>query len=186
MTAPATYTAFAGPRRLLTAPLPELLTHLKTQATGPVLVFDDRSGRPADFDLSGTLEEVLARARPAAEPDAPRSGPGRPKLGVTAREVTLLPRHWEWLDLQRGGASATLRRLIDEARRADPEGERVARAQAAADRFMGVLAGDRPGYEEAARALYARDHAAFLRHSEAWPEDVRAHALTLAAPVFAE
>ena len=179
------YTAFAGPQRLLTAPLPELLTHLKTQAVGSVLVFDDRTGRQADFDLSGTLEEVLARALPA-EPEVARPGPGRPKLGVSAREVTLLPRHWDWLDLQRGGASATLRRLIDEARKADPEGERVAQAQAAADRFMGVMAGDHPGYEEAARALYARDHAAFLHHSAAWPEDVRAHALTLAAPAFAD
>ena len=103
---------------------------------------------------------------------------------MVAREVTLLPRHWEWLEAQRGGASAALRRLIDEARRADPEGERRRQAQAAADRFLNVMAGDLPGYEEATRALYARDGQAFAGHLAVWPPDIRAHAQALAAPAF--
>lgn len=179
-----TYTAFHGQKRLLTASLPDLLTHLKSEeAPTDVLVFDDQAGRQADFDLSGTLEDVLARYAPTAPAKA---GPGRPKLGVTSREITLLPRHWEWLDRQRGGASASLRRLIDEARKADPEGEARAQAQAATDRFLNVVAGDLPGYEEATRALYAGDRAAFTARMADWPADVRQHALYLAAPVFPE
>lgn len=181
----STYTTFLGPQRLTTGDLRQTLTYLKTQQPGTtpsasVLIFDDATGRQVDFDLRGTLEEVLARALPAPE----KSGPGRPKLGVTAREVTLLPRHWDWLEQQSGGASAALRRLIDEARKRDGQGERLRQAQAAADRFLGVMAGDLPGYEEATRALYRADEAAFLSHSAAWPEAIRAHALHLAAPVF--
>lgn len=182
MTSDPTHTAFRGQQRVLTASLPDLLTHLKSEeAPTDVLVFDDQTGRQADFDLSGTLEDVLARYAPAAPAKA---GPGRPKLGVTPREITLLPRHWEWLDRQRGGASATLRRLIDEARKADPEGEARAQAQAATDRFLNVVAGDLPGYEEATRALYAGDRAAFTARMADWPADVRQHALYLAAAAF--
>lgn len=178
-----TLTIFEGERRLLTGALPDILTFLKgydPAGVSSLLIFDDQTGRQRDFDLSGTLEDVLAR-----ELTAPKPAPGRPKLGVTAREVTLLPRHWEWLERQRGGASATLRRLIDEERRRDPEAEAVASAQAATDRFLGATCGNRPGYEEATRALYARDQATFVALSAAWPADLRAHALHLAAPAFA-
>lgn len=182
MTSDPTYTAFRGQQRVLTASLPDLLTHLKSEETPTdILVFDDQTGRQTDFDLSGTLEDVLMRHDPA-----PKPGPGRPKLGVTPREITLLPRHWEWLDRQRGGASATLRRLIDEARKADPEGEARAQAQAATDRFLNVVAGDLPGYEEATRALYAGDRAAFTARMADWPGDIREHALFLGAAAFAE
>lgn len=183
MTDSQTLTIFENERRLLTGALPDILTFLKgydPTDVSSLLIFDDQSGRQRDFDLSGTLEEVLAREIPA-----PKSAPGRPKLGVTAREVTLLPRHWDWLEQQRGGASATLRRLIDEERKRDPEAEAVASAQAAADRFLGATCGNQPGYEEATRALYARDKATFVKLSAAWPTDLRAHALHLAAPAFA-
>ncbi|GAA5503604.1 hypothetical protein Dxin01_03363 [Deinococcus xinjiangensis] len=176
-----TYTIFGGVERLTTGSLRDILTYLKTQeSTVSPLIFDDHTGRQVDFDLSGTLEEVLAREVPTA----PKAGRGRPKLGVTAREVTLLPRHWEWLEDQRGGASAALRRLIDEARKRDPQGEQIRAAQAATDRFLGVMAGNLRGYEEATRALYNRDQTAFLQQCADWPEHIRAHALALAAPAF--
>ncbi len=177
-------TIFQDQNRLFTGERREALRFLKSRALGQVFIFEDRTGRQTDFDLSGSLEDVLARALPETASTA-RPGPGRPRLGVVPREVTLLPRHWEWLETQRGGASATLRRLIDEARKKDPEGERLQQAQAATDRFLGVMAGDLSGYEEAARALYQRDRGSFLAHSAAWPGDIRAHALELAAPVFA-
>ncbi|PYE49393.1 DUF2239 family protein [Deinococcus yavapaiensis] len=181
----SSYTLFDEDRLLLTADLPTLLTFLKTEATDPsaLLIIDDASGRSVDFDLRGSLEDVLARVSAAAE-KTPTPARGRPKLGVVAREVTLLPRHWQWLEAQPGGASATLRRLIDEERKRHPRREAILAAQTAADRFMHVLAGDRPGLQEAARALYARDLAAFEANTESWPPDVRDHARLLAAPAF--
>jgi hypothetical protein len=179
-----TWTVFQGDERLLTAPLQEVLSLLKAHegtASQPLLTFDDQTGRQTDFDLRGTLEEVLKRHTPVPA----KAGPGRPRLGVVAREVTLLPRHWDWLEAQRGGASAALRRLIDEARKADPDGERRRQAQTATDRFLGVMAGDLPGYEDATRALYAGDGPAFEAQVQDWPEDIRTHTLYLAAPAFA-
>lgn len=180
-----TYTAFHGHRRVASGERRSLLTQLKMQLDEldpalPLLIFEDRSGRQVDFNLRGTLEEVLEREAPLPQ----RAGPGRPRLGIVSREVSLLPRHWAWLEEQPGGASATLRRLIDEARKQHPEQERVRQAQAAADRFMSVMAGDLPGFEEASRALYARDLARFGQHSRTWPAEIRAHVLTLAAPAF--
>lgn len=183
MTGP-TLTLFAGEKRLLTGSLRDVLTYLKVQAPGDewgeVLIFDDQTGWPRDFDLSGSLEDVLARQLPPVT-----AGPGRPKLGVVAREVTLLPRHWDWLEAQPSGASAALRRLIDEERRRHPGAGAALQAQTATDRFLGAIGGDLPGYEEATRALYARDAARFLALSRDWPADIRAHALALAAPAFA-
>ncbi len=184
MTHLPTWTVFQGSERLLTAPLQEVLGLLKAReraVSQPLLTFDDQTGRQTDFDLRGTIEEVLERHMPTPA----KTGPGRPKLGVVAREVTLLPRHWDWLEAQRGGASAALRRLIDEARKADPDGERRRQAQTATDRFLGVMAGDLSGYEDATRALYAGDGPAFGAQVQDWPQDIRMHALYLAAPAFA-
>ncbi|HEX5182057.1 MAG TPA: DUF2239 family protein [Allosphingosinicella sp.] len=127
-----------------------------------VRVFDDATGQPVDLDLWD--------AGRAAE--APR-GRGRPRLGVVAREVTLLPRHWEWLARQPGGASAVLRRLIEEARKAIP-GPRAARD--AAYHFLTAIGGDRPGYEEAVRALYRGETERFRALIANWPADVRLYA----------
>ncbi|MFB9994519.1 DUF2239 family protein [Deinococcus oregonensis] len=185
-----TYTAFHGSQHLITGVLRDVLTLLKTQAESlstdpPVLMFEDQTGRQVDFNLRGTLSEVLEREAPL--PAAPaKAGPGRPKLGIVSREISLLPRHWEWLEQQRGGASATLRRLVDEARKQSPGRERIQQAQTATDRFLGVMAGNLPHFEAASRALYARDQAAFTEHLSLWPDDIRAHALSLAAPVFAD
>ena len=120
-----------------------------------------------------------------AEPDAPR-GPGRPRLGVVAREVTLLPRHWEWLNGQPGGASVALRRLVEDARRLRAGADRKRRSQEVAYRFISAMAGDRPGFEEATRALFASDRTRFTAHTSAWPVDVRRHARALADRAFDE
>ncbi|MEJ5978800.1 DUF2239 family protein [Novosphingobium sp. PS1R-30] len=133
-----------------------------------VLVFDDESGKQVDLPVE-------------AAPEAPR-GRGRPSLGVAAREVTLLPRHWEWLSGQPGGASATLRRLIEDARK---RGRSERDCLDAAYRFLTVMAGDLSGYEEAIRALYAGDRARFEALAAAWPQAVRDHGLTLAWPEIA-
>jgi len=160
-------TAFAGARRIASGTLPEVAVAarhaLEEGAAEPLLVFDDATGRVVDLDLRGT-----ARGR------------GRPRLGVVSREVTLLPRHWGWLATQRGGASATLRRLVDEARRGSSRQDRVRRAQDAAYRFMSAVGGDLPGYEEALRALFAGDVERFERHTSDWPADIRDHSRSLA------
>ncbi|MFE1603095.1 DUF2239 family protein [Methylobacterium sp. ID0610] len=185
----STCTAFQGERRLASGVPWEVALAVKAAQGGadgtPVQVFDDRSGRPLDFDLRGSDAEIVARLRPAeAAPEAPRM-PGRPKLGVVAREVTLLPRHWDWLAAQPGGASVTLRRLVEAARAGGSGREPVRQAQEAADRFMGAMLGNAPGYEEAARALYAGDGARFRALTEDWPVALRDHARRLAGPAFA-
>jgi hypothetical protein len=156
-----------------------------------IVVFDAESSDRIEFDLRGSPDAVLSRlpAEPPVEPHAAEAetaprGRGRPKLGVVAREVTLLPRHWDWLAQQPGGASVALRRLVDQARRASAEQDRVRAAQNSAYRFMTVMAGDRPHYEEATRALFAGDADAFARCTAAWPADIRAHALRLARPAL--
>jgi hypothetical protein len=144
-------------------------------------VFDMRTGASVDLNLTGTDAEVKARYAPPSPP-AKR---GRPKLGVVAKEVTLLPRHWEWLAAQPGGASATLRRLIDEKRKPPVHPVQARKqAMARADRFMSVMLGDQPGYEEAARALYAGDMAGFEAVLTTWPKDPADFARNLAAPAF--
>jgi hypothetical protein len=186
-------TAFAGSERIASGPPEKVALAVKAAVDAaegrPLLVFDDSSGAVLEFDLRGTPEEVLARLAPdqtADQPIEPARGPGRPKLGVVAREVTLLPRHWKWLNAQPGGASVALRKLVDAARATHAGADRRRLAQQAADRFMAAVAGNAPGYEEAARALYAGDRAGFAGAMTAWPVDVREHALRLATAAFEE
>ena len=169
-----TYTAFADQKRIVSGGLKEMLRETKAlleEGTGePILIFEDQTGRQVDFDFRGTPDEVVERAAPSR-----RTGPGRPRLGVVSREVSLLPRHWDWLEQQPNGISAALRRLVDEARTRAPGEERARLAREAAGRFMTAMAGDLPGYEEASRALFAKDHERFRQRIAAWPEDVRLH-----------
>lgn len=139
---------------------------------GTHAVFDLETGAEVDFDLTGSDAEVSARY---AEGERRR---GRPKLGVIAREVTMLPLHWDWLNEQRGGASATLRQLVDAARRADGGAAEAANAKAAAYRLISAMAGDWPNFEEAARSLFADDLDAFAAATNGWSGDVAAVALT--------
>jgi hypothetical protein len=162
---------------------------VEREGTAAVLVFDDQTGEQAELDLRGTPEEIRQRHEPASRPEEGRGedasrGPGRPKLGVVAREVTLLPRHWEWLGEQPGGASVALRKLVEEARRANEGKDRVRKAQEAAYRFLSTMGGNLPGFEEANRALFAGDSDRFDQEVAAWPADVREHATDLARASF--
>ena len=182
-------TAFVGDRLVASGPLREVARAAATTPAhngGAHIVFDDDTGEPIELDLRGTVQDVLARlacSEPATAAEMPR-GPGRPRLGVVAREVTLLPRHWEWLGTQPGGASVTLRKLVEEARRANAGRDRIRQSQNVAYRFMSVMAGDLPGFEEATRALFAGAQERFERMIEPWPGDVSQHARKLAAAAF--
>ncbi|MEZ5963506.1 MAG: DUF2239 family protein [Planctomycetota bacterium] len=179
-----TFWVFAGDRRvghgLLAAAVAGAKDYLDGGGRDNVLFFEEESGRQVDFDLRGSLEDVVARHGPA-----PASrGPGRPRLGVVAREVTLLPRHWEWLEEQPNGASAALRRLVEEARKRDPAEQQARRAREAMHRFATAMAGDRPGYEDAARALFAAERETYLALVAAWPADIVAFLRARAAEAF--
>jgi hypothetical protein len=150
--------------------------------SAPVLIFDDMTGEQIEVDLRGTTEDVLKRLAQesgASDPDHPGRegprGPGRPRLGVVAREVTLLPRHWDWLNSQPGGASVALRQLVERARRENGDRDRVRRSREATYRFMSAVAGNLPGFEEATRALFAGDPGRFAGQIRDWPADVRTH-----------
>lgn len=169
------YTAFEGLRRVAYGSAGELANYLRDRQQRDVVIFDDATGEqidPNNFD--GEPKRVTESQRVEVR------GRGRPRLGVVAREVTLLPRHWDWLNLQPGGASVALRKLVDEARRTSGDRDRLRAAQEAAYRFMSVMATSLPGFEEAAQALFAYDRRRFTQLIAAWPEDIRDYAVRLA------
>lgn len=188
---PPSYTSFQGHRRLASGPLHVVALAVRLAAekrAEPVLIFDDSTGRSIDIDTRGTDDDIFARyastpiqeeSAPETVVDAPR-GRGRPKLGVIAREVTLLPRHWEWLASQPGGPSVALRKLVEEARHKYSERDKSRAGQERAYHFISAMAGNMPGFEEASRALFASDQAKFSELVAAWPMDVRRHAMWLA------
>lgn len=165
--------AFTGHRLLARGSAAEVVAAVKTasDAGDNVLTFEAATGRVVDLDLRGDLAAALARLTPTTEPE--KRGPGRPKLGVTAREVTLLPRHWDWLAGQPGGASVALRKLVEGALREAEGPDRARRAKEATYRFMTAIAGDLPDYEEATRMLFAGDGAGFEAAVAGWPDGVR-------------
>ena len=179
----ATLTAFAGSRVVGRGDLHAVANAAYAYADQSLLIFDDSTGRTVELDLRGSIEDVLARLAPSTSSSKPARG--RPKLGVTAREVTLLPRHWDWLANQPGGASAALRRLVDQARRDTGDADLARRAQEATYRVMTTLAGDLPGYEEATRALFAGDQARFADLTAPWPEDIGDYVRALNAKAIA-
>lgn len=158
-----------------------------------LLIFDDSTGKPIDVDFRGKMDELLERlGEQLGDPfgtdvnHQTTRRVGRPKLGVVSGEVTLLPRHWEWLKSQPGGASVTLRKLIDEARRAGEQQSSIRASQEATYNFMTAMAGDFNQYEEALRALYAGDSDRFYHLIEEWAPDIREHVMRLAANAFPE
>lgn len=193
------WTAFSGTEQLHHGLPSQIALFLSRHphAAGSVLVFDDTTGQQIDLDLRGSEQNIQARYAPKDMPPQQETSPasasdeqeprsvGRPKLGVVAREVTLLPQHWEWLSQQQGGASVTLRKLVNQARKQGAEQQAQKQAQQACDAVMRALLGNAPNYEEAARALYAGHKDAFFEFSQEWPIDCRDYLRKLAAPVWA-
>ncbi|MBU0742186.1 DUF2239 family protein [bacterium] len=186
------YTAFAGTERVAQGDRAQVALAVKilAEAKEPraVLVFADPTGEQVDLDLRGSVDDVSARhaatstESPGADPA--RRPPGRPRLGVVGREVTLLPRHWEWLNAQPGGASVTLRKLVEQARSGKRDQDRIRRSREAAYRFMSAIAGNEPGFEDACRALFAGDRKSYAARTRDWPVDVRDYARMLATEAF--
>lgn len=194
-----TYTSFDGHKRISSGSLPVNALAVKhalaSGMTSALLTFCDQTGQVVDIDLRGSDADIVARLPPdglgpqgsesalfdSGDSAEPR-GRGRPKLGVVAREVTLLPRHWDWLAAQPGGASVTLRKLVEEARRTNVDRDRQRQASECAYQFMSAMAGDMAGFEDASRALFANDAAKFIQQTEAWPIDVRDYVRRLAYP----
>lgn len=186
----STYSAFEGHSLLLRGSLTEVVLKIKKKLgkaeNSSILVFSDSTGKIMDFDFHGSEKDVLQRLDVFVAKDAPKDspGPGRPKLGVISREVSLLPRHWEWLASQTGGASATLRKLVEVAKKKSLHGNSAKQAQERSHKFMSALAGDLNGYEEALRALYKRDEKSFQSKIQDWPRDIRLHVTRMAEAAF--
>jgi hypothetical protein len=188
------FIAFDGDRRIAAGDLREVARAAKQvldrDSDISVLIFDGATSNAVDLDFRGSVDDMLARLPVAAkisdaEPEPPANrGPGRPKLGVVAREITLLPRHWEWLARQSGGASVAIRKLVDDARRGGEDKDRIREGQDAAYRFMSAMAGNKPHFEEAIRALFAPNPSRFRELIAGWPADVRDHAARLAERAF--
>lgn len=174
------YVVFHGHQRVASGSrLDAALAAHRLASEAGVLAFGP-DGRGIDFDLTGDAETISERYAPVEV----ARGRGRPKLGVVAREVTLLPRHWDWLASQPGGASVALRKLVEVASRAAEGPDRIRTAREAAYRFASAMAGDLAGFEDAMRALFAGDDAAFEARIEAWPADIAAQLRTYAAEAF--
>lgn len=178
-----TYTAFSGFRMIAHGVIEEVARVCKRHGDTPngerLAVYDDVSGQVIELDLSGSLDDVLARLADhpllisTGSVAQERKGPGRPRLGVVSREVSLLPRHWEWLAAQSGGASAALRRLVEQARKRNLGGERLRIGREALHRFLWDMAGNLPCFEEVSRALFADEYDAVAELIENWPADIK-------------
>lgn len=188
-----TYTAFLKDKLIISGSLSDVVLKIKNNkfADGEgVLIFSDDTGKTMDFNFQGTKQDVLKRLEVFVSNEDDDStaitGPGRPKLGVISREVSLLPRHWEWLANQPGGASATLRLLVEEAKKKSQNTPTVKQVQERVYKVMSVLAGDLQGYEEALRALYKKDTATLFSYIEQWPKDIQKYLKSLGEPIFEE
>lgn len=184
------YSVFEGTKLFFQGPLDEVVLKIKKRLGkanhGDILIFSNFTGKVIDFNFHGTEKDIVRRLEVfVSEGDLkPSAGPGRPKLGVMSREVSLLPRHWEWLATQSGGASAALRALVTEAIRKESGSVSIKQAQERTYKFMSVMGGDLKGYEEALRALYKKDVEKFISHIDEWPRDIKNHTKDLAEPVF--
>jgi uncharacterized protein len=188
-----TYTAFQGTHALGSGALATVATAvhraLREDPAAVVTVISHDTGRTIDLDLRGSEADVAERyAVPGSPPAATAAGAarvrgrGRPRLGVVAREVTLLPEHWDWLARQPGGASVALRKLVLQAMRGSVGADALRHARERAYAFMSTMAGDLPGFEEATRALFAGDADGLATHIAHWPPDLRQLVARLAQP----
>ena len=192
-------TAFKGNQRVASGDLLKVARKVKEiidqDEQASILIFDDVTSELVEVDFRGTMEDVLERLEkpttgvesataPSKTDQSSRRGPGRPKLGVVSREVTLLPRHWDWLNSQPGGASVALRKLVEEARRVNSGKDKMRHSKEVAYRFMSAMAGNFPGFEEATRALFAGDSERFNSLVTSWPIDILDHARKLAEAAF--
>ncbi len=185
-----TYTVFEGHTILMQGNLSQVVVKVKkylgVTTNSSVLIFSDETGKTIDFNFHGTEQDILKRLDVFVGPikENEITGPGRPKLGVVSREVSLLPRHWEWLATQPGGASATLRQLVEAAKKKSTDNYSDKQLQERTYRFMSVLAGDLAGYEEALRALYKKDKKSFVEHIQNWPKDIKTYLFLLSKQIF--
>ena len=192
-------TAFNGNQRVASGNLLKVARKVKEiidqNEQASILIFDDVTSEPVEVDFRGTMEDILERLeKPPAGGELANAlsdtdqysqrGPGRPKLGVVSREVTLLPRHWDWLNSQPGGASVALRKLVEEARRVNSGKDKVRHSKEVTYRFISAMAGNFPGFEEATRALFAGDSERFNSLIASWSIDIRDHARKLAGGAF--
>lgn len=194
-----TFTAFTEGKSISNGNLKSVIRDSKAyrakHSHASILIFEDADGSWFDVDLNGSLALIL-KTLPARAPvtieeetEAPvLQAPtrGRPKLGVVSKEVTLLPRHWEWLSSQKGGASVTLRKLVETAKKTSAIKEKTRRAEDACNQFIVSIAGDYSNYEEATRALYASEYKAFEKSIKGWPEDIKQYAMRLLTPAIDE
>ena len=197
--APLSFTSFDGWKRIAYGNLETNALAVKraveSGSSGPILTFNDHTGCVLEVDTRGTDAEALARLHKGSPSDEVKEfesvevdessfqprGRGRPKLGVIAREITLLPRHWDWLSAQPGGASVALRKLVEEAKRSTAIRDDRRRTQERTYQFMSAMAGDMAGFEESTRALFAGDSNKFIQLTAEWPGDIRDYALGLAS-----
>jgi hypothetical protein len=185
MDAETSYTAFVGVQRLAAGGLADVSAAVRAALSADaerVIMFSDATGHAVDVDPRVVPSDLNRSPAPEA-PSPAKPARGRPRLGVTAREVTLLPRHWDWLATQPGGASAALRRLVDQARRDSVGEDRRREARDVTHRVMTALAGNLPNYEAALRALYSGDQSAFSQSLADWPRDVRDYVRGLTARI---
>lgn len=162
------YVAFRGDRCLCRGDLGTLVPKLLEEKEPPgcdLRILREDSGKEVDLDWRGDAEQIVARAQAQLE----TRSVGRPKLGVRCKEVSLLPRQWAWLEGQRGSISANLRKIVDQHIR-----ESEARSIQVDPLYyaMSALAGDRPGFEEASRSLFAGDWPAFRAALDPWPSEL--------------
>jgi len=183
--------AFVGSDLIATGAFAEVVHEVKrhhdVHPNDLILIFDHKESRPIEVDLRGSMDDVFARIEKQRKPTKPQpkvKKPGRPKLGVVSKEVTLLPRHWEWLAQQRGGASVTLRRLVGEAMKAADPLAAQRGAQQSTYRLMTAVAGDLPNYEDAIRALFAAEQDEFFNIIADWPEGLRHHIVQISKVAF--
>ncbi|MBS1957481.1 MAG: DUF2239 family protein [Cyanobacteria bacterium SZAS-4] len=199
-------TSFAGSRMIATGSLFEVALQSKARLDAGeqenILIFDDETSNVIEIDFRGQIETFKSRlaehctnatvhagttnnTETTYSTESGARGRGRPKLGVVAREVTLLPRHWEWLNQQPGGASVALRKLVEEAKRTNIYKDERRFAQNSTYKFMSAMAGNSTGFEEATRALFAANKHQFHEHMKSWPSDIKAHIQKISEKAFA-